>query len=272
MKEELYKEDEIKINPVSTYLDPGCKSLEDVKNWILIALGHPLITIELDDTQLNWCISRGMEIYTKYAMMKADQYLTVDLNNYEHGKGLDLHGYDIISIKDIALPRDNMFAQGGDIFWSPYAYLGQGNGIYPFHNASNLPTMGGWVTWHAVNEFFDMSKRLTGSNPDFQYDKGTQMLRLMPEPPKNKPNNWILLTCQVLPPLEELYGNEYLRRICLAEAKILLGTIRKKFSNVQLIGGGNLDTSIGDEGKEELNKIMEEIITAESKAQCCYIV
>ena len=94
----------------------------------------------------------------------------------------------------------------------------------------------------------------------------------MPEPPKNTPNNWILLTCQVLPPLEELYGNEYLRRICLAEAKILLGTIRKKFSNVQLIGGGNLDTSIGDEGKEELNKIMEEIITAESKAQCCYIV
>jgi DNA polymerase-3 subunit gamma/tau len=31
------------------------------------------------------------------------------------------------------------------------------------------------------------------------------------------------------PPIEEYYGNEYCRRLILAECKILLGTIRKKF-------------------------------------------
>ena len=38
--------------------------------------------------------------------------------------------------------------------------------------------------------------------------------------------------------MEDYYGNEFVRRLVLAEAKILLGTIRKKFSSIQLIGGG----------------------------------
>jgi hypothetical protein len=54
----------------------------------------------------------------------------------------------------------------------------------------------------------------------------------MPEPKLNKKGKMlpILLTCQVMPPLSELYGNEYVKRIALAKAKILLGTIRKKFA------------------------------------------
>lgn len=92
----------------------------------------------------------------------------------------------------------------------------------------------------------------------------------MPEP-RCGGDHILLLRCQVLPPIEELYGNEYVRRLCLAGAKMLLGTIRKKFGSVQLIGGGAVDTTIGDEGKEEWNQIMEELIKAESVGQCCVI-
>lgn len=72
----------------------------------------------------------------------------------------------------------------------------------------------------------------------------------MPEPHAHR-DRYILLTCNVQPPVEEYYGNEYVRRLVLAEAKILLGTVRKKYSSVQLIGGGTIDTTIGDEGREE---------------------
>ena len=57
----------------------------------------------------------------------------------------------------------------------------------------------------------------------------------------------------------------------LAECKILLGTIRKKFASVQLIGGGTIDTSIGDEGKEEKQAALGDLIKSESRGQCCYI-
>jgi len=79
------------------------------------------------------------------------------------------------------------------------------------------------------------------------------------------------LTCNQEPPIEEYYGNEYCRRLILAECKILLGTIRKKFASVQLIGGGTIDTSIGDEGKEEKQAALEDLIKSESRGQCCYI-
>ena len=216
---------------------------------------------------MNYCIARATEVYTKYAYLGADKYLVVDMNNYKPGKGLDMHGFNIASVKDISLPRDNAFATGGDMFWGAYAFLGQGNGLYPmFNKGGTTPSMGNWVTWHMVSEFFDLTKRMTGSNPDFRYDKSTQFLTLMPEPRYHGRHNLMLLTCQVIPPMEELYGNEYVKRLALAHAKILLGTIRKKFAGVTLPGGGQIDTSIGDEGKEELNQIMENIVTAESKA------
>ena len=34
---------------------------------------------------------------------------------------------------------------------------------------------------------------------------------------------------------------------------------------MQLLGGGQIDTTIGDEGKEELNAIIENIIKEEAK-------
>ena len=71
--------------------------------------------------------------------------------------------------------------------------------------------------------------------------------------------------------MEDYYGNEYVRRLLLAECKILLGTIRKKFSSIQLIGGGQIDTTIGDEGREEKQQILENLQKDESQGQCWFI-
>ena len=79
---------------------------------------------------------------------------------------------------------------------------------------------------------------MLGSQPDWQYDKSTKILKLFPEPRHSHRDHYMLLTCKCEPPIESYYGNEYVRRLVLAEAKILLGTIRKKFSSIQLIGGG----------------------------------
>jgi hypothetical protein len=89
-------------------------------------------------------------------------------------------------------------------------------------------SVGTWTTYHMIHEWFDLAKRMLGSNPDWQYNKSTKILRIMPEPVTNK-DSFILLTCNQEPPIEEYYGNEYCRRLILAECKILLGTIRKKF-------------------------------------------
>lgn len=157
------------------------------------------------------------------------------------------------------------------MFFGPYAFFGQGVGS-PAFGLGSQSYVGTWTTYHNIHEWFDVTKRMMGSNPDWQYDKSTKILKIMPEPTCDpRRDNFILLTCNQEPPIEDYYGNEYVRRLVLAEAKILLGTIRKKFSSVQLIGGGTIDTSIGDEGKEEKQAAMEDLIKSESRGQCCYI-
>ena len=74
------EDDSIYINPESTWTNPGVKTLEDLKDWILVSLGAPRVTVELDDNQLNYCIARATEVYTKYAYLGPDKFLVVDMN------------------------------------------------------------------------------------------------------------------------------------------------------------------------------------------------
>ena len=126
----------------------------------------------------------------------------------------------------------------------------------------------GWISLHNLHENIEMINRMTGSAPQWRYSKSTKSLKLIPAPKGPAADREvILITCEVEPPPEELYGNEYVKRLFLAYLKIQLGIVRKKFSSVQLIGGGQIDTSIGDEGKEELDKCMEDLRSSESCGQ-----
>ena len=49
MNNKLTPDDSIYINPESTWINPGVKTLEDLKDWILVSLGAPRVTVELDD-------------------------------------------------------------------------------------------------------------------------------------------------------------------------------------------------------------------------------
>lgn len=261
----------VNVEAESDWLTPAVQTKEQLKDWILVSLGAPLVTVELEDNQLNLCIQNALDKYTKYAWFGPDKYLMVNTKYYEPGRGFNLKGNRILSVKEISTQREGVMGVGMDIFFSPYSFFGQGGlGASPFFGQNNVSPSGSWVTYQNAVEWWKLAQRMTGSNPDFQYNKATQRLILMPEP-RCGGDHILLLRCQVLPPIEELYGNEYVRRLCLAGAKMLLGTIRKKFGSVQLIGGGAVDTTIGDEGKEEWNQIMEELIKAESVGQCCVI-
>lgn len=256
----------VQTNPASTWLNPGIKTIEQLKDWVYIKLGAPLLRVELTDEQLNSCIGDALAVYTKYAYVPP-KYLVVNLKHYKSGVGIDLSQFKIMQVDDIAFQRDSAFGLANDLFFGPYAFFGQGPGS-PMFGLGNGNWVGSWVSYHNMHEFFDLTKRMLGSQPDWQYDRATKLMKLMPEPRcAGKSDHYILLTCTCEQPLEEYFGNEYVRRLVLAEAKILLGTIRKKFQNVALTGGASIDTSIGDEGREEKQQIMENIIKDEARGQ-----
>lgn len=264
----------------SSYLHPYIQSADDLIAWGLTKLGGEyedgdggLQNVELSKRMIQVCAADAIEKYTKYASFDI-QDIIVSLDGYVPGKGLDLSQYNIADIHDIAFRRDTMlYGFGNDLFFGTGAMLQAyaGAGTFPFFNSVGT-TNGSWIGLHNLHEHLEMINRLTGSCPQYRYFKSTKRLVITPEPHfKPGPNNVILITCEVEPPPEELYGNEYVKRIFLALLKIQLGVVRKKFGSVQLPGGGTIDTDIGSEGREELDKAMEELRTSESFGNLCFV-
>lgn len=79
----------------------------------------------------------------------------------------------------------------------------------------------------------------------------------------NKPDpRWgvpMVIEAEIEPPLDELYCNEHVKKLTLAYCKQILGAIRGKYEGINLPGGGSVSKDIGAEGKEELDKIIENL-------------
>jgi hypothetical protein len=253
------------IRVESTWLNPQTKSRKDIIEWILTNMGFPIVTVELTESQLNVAVQDALEKYTKYATYE-DTDIMVDLFGYDREKGLDLSEYNIASITDIAFRRDSLlYGYGNDFFFGLPALMNSyaGAGIFPFMNHVGSAN-GSWVSLHNLHENIELINRMTGSMPQYRYHKATKRLVLTPAPHPDHQPAPILITCQIEPDPTELYGNEYVKRLALARAKMILGTVRRKFQNTPLLGGGTIDTEIGTEGKEEWDKLVEEIQTNES--------
>lgn len=121
------------------------------------------------------------------------------------------------------------------------------------------------------------------TEPDYQYNKVAKRLVLIPEPRFHHMQHGVppyhseinphghlthhdfhhgipmVLEVECEQKLEELYCVEHVRRLTLAYAKIMLGQIRNKFTGINLPGGGSVNGDIGNEGKEELQQIMENL-------------
>ena len=279
--------DSLDVKAESSFLNPAINSKKKLIDWTLTMLGAPLVTVELNETQFDAIIGDAIELYTKFASFD-DKYVLLDLNKYELGKGLDTSPYRITAVKGISTTRDTLYGTAmGDPFFGFNAILNGGNGTsfgfgggilagsgYGNTNGFGWNWGGGFVTYQCAQEFLQLAYKMSGMNPDFQFDHLHQKLMLYPEPRRcpKRWRRWVLVECETEPQFEELYGNNFLKRIVLAKAKILLGTIRSKFQNVQLVGGGSIDTSIKEEGQAELDKVLEEIRSSESYGNLFYCV
>lgn len=249
----------------STFLHPHIRSVEDMIHYAQMKLGYPLQTVELTREHYEIALQESLELYTKFASFDIEDII-VEFDDYDDKRGVDVSRYNIADIHDISFKRDALVqGWGADLFFGPYGMMNSyaGSGIFPGFNGAGIGNSG-WVSLHNLHENLEMIHRMTGSAPQWRFFKNSQRLKLIPAPRFKNKHNTILVTCECEPPIEELLGNEYVKKLFLAKCKIQLGDIRKKFQSVQLIGGGTLDTSIGEQGQTEWDKYVEELRQSES--------
>ena len=112
---------------------------------------------------------------------------------------------------------------------------------------------------------------MTGGGFQFEYNPRTKFLKLFPDPIVSTMEGVMIVGVNTIRDETLQMGEDWVKRMSLAEAKILLGTIRKKFEGVSLLGGGTIDTSIGDEGTTERDNLIEKLRREEGPNFAFYV-
>lgn len=242
---------------MSSYLNFSVQTREDMKNWILTELGEPLITVELHDVQLEQAINNALEEFSKWATFEKD-FFPCDLSQYTEGSGY-LMPDDTVACWGI---QDEMMPAGGisTLFSIPNAMWNAG--VWP-HFQGGV----GWTQFHISMQAVDLCKIMTGKGYKFEYSPRTKYLVLYPDPIKEfrggqtggSSLGFIVVNRWVMRPEQQQLGESWVKRYALASAKEKLGRVRTKFSNVQLLGGGSIDTSVLQEGIEDKKTLLEEL-------------
>jgi hypothetical protein len=246
---------------MGSYIDFSITDRGQLQNWILEELGHPLITVELTTTQLNNAINSALELYTEYADMQED-YIMVPLSGYEEGVGLSLSGHNVRAI----FTMDEGLTAGVNQLFSVENQM-LNNGTFPVKWGGQ----GSFLTYELASQFMDMARRMLCQKFDFNFNVRTQTLKLFPDPIQQNKGGYVVLGVKTVPAEEDLVGEHYVKRLALAKAKMILGMVRKKFEGVQLPGGGTIDVTVGDDGKEEWTAAYDEIITRIGPHSAWYI-
>lgn len=256
---------------MSTYANFAIQNETQLKQYILRKLGAPLITVELTNDQLTDAINDATELFSKYVnlnqefqILSLSGYVTDNSDPTINGIKLPDKTIGIFSIDPYEPNTTNVFGftgMGGGLIYSMYTTQMYGMiGSNGFYNDSGFS----FGTQANISNFKALARVMTGKGYDFNFDPRTKYLTLYPQPDKcERLDHSIILGIHYVSPEENMYGEHFIKNYALAKAKEMLGLIRKKYSGVTLPGGGTVDASIGDEGREEVKRLEEELVSKE---------
>ncbi len=241
----------------------------ELKTWIRRKLGEPMVKVELHDVQFDAIIDSAKSFHMKWALggNAQETFITLSLENgksvYELPQGIT----EIMKVFDSSTS------------------LGSANELFTLENymlnAGLLDGISGrpfsLLGYHATLIFLKELRRYMPPKFNWRYIRGNNTLKLYPAPNISDHNKFILLDCYMADQyeiegydeedseyIEKIYEDDWFQKYCLAEAKITLGLIRRKFANFNSIGntGIQLDgdslISEGSSEKEELERRLKD--------------
>lgn len=223
--------------------------------WIRTQLGAPLVPVELTDEQLRSCLFNAVYQFNRWRNFREDLIYT-DLISASDGIGYiippEVGGSENIT-EIIVKPR-----------W-PFSFTNNVDDILTniylqsiFNNKSSTSAGGGLTSYYLTLSTIKDMNIILGTQVKWDIINGN--LYIHPEPGNG---TRIGIRYRSAITLDEINSNFFIRNYVLAEAKIILGTIRSTFGG-QIPGGGEMINIRGEalisEGKEEKDKLIQEMI------------
>lgn len=233
------------------------KTREAFKDWIYRKLGWPLVSIELTDEMLDDCINDAILELSEYAYQNRKFY-AFNLEDYKKDVGIELPiGVTIVTRVSSNLVGPNAVGAGKiDNYMNDLI----ANGAIGFPILGR-PAGSGWVNYELAMSYLEFSQKMLGGDYDMSYDPRTRILQLWPDPIRtNQTKGWIVVECQCLRPDDQQFGENWVKQMALAQAKVVLGRVRSKFNNISLPGGGTVNTEDKSEGLGEIEALRTNLL------------
>ncbi len=242
---------------------PGREAIrEQISDYIILMLGGPVVDLELDQQQITLAVDEGLIMFEEWAPSSYFEYFT-----FETVAGVSVYDMppDIGMIKQVhyASPSCDAASQLGGaqpLGWIGDTGYGAGGlawGAWGYNRHQPYWGYGGeWVMFKQYEETFE---RLSGRNGGWEFFSSDHKIKVYPTPmfsggtitvhylQKNK--DWDKV---------HQFMNEY----SLALAKIMLGRIRSKYSQIVSPGQGvTLDGQmLLEEGKTEKMQLEKDLV------------
>lgn len=236
------------------------KVREQIRDYILHMLGAPVLKIELDEQNIDFCIDQALKIVEDYAPR---EYFTYYTFNTVPGKSVYELPPDVGYVRNVFYRETGNFAfQASDLDGAipiEYFYPGgsyasiQGGLIDPVQ-----PIWGRMGEWVLYKQYEQMYSRVSSGLGGWEWVNGYRHIKLYPIPHGSQ--KVIVNYLQKYKDWEEV--TQAMQEGALTYAKEILGRIRSKFASVPGPGGGmQLDgQNLLQEAKEERQKWFEDLI------------
>lgn len=237
------------------------KVISQIKDYVLLMLGAPVIRIELDDQQLDAAVDLSLQIFEEYAPREYFQYYVFQT---QPGKSVYTMPPDVGYIRNVfykQVPNFNFSASdlGGSLpieyFYPGGAYSSiQGGMIDPMQ-----PIWGRAGEWTLYKQYEQTYTNLSSNTGGWEWIGNYDTIKVYPIPMRShsvivnyvqKNKDWNRVTAAM-------------QEGAIAFAKIMLGRIRSKIKNPPGPGGGiQLDgDTILTEGLQEKKDWEERLLT-----------
>lgn len=244
-------------------------NLAGMKTYVLQELGSPVITVEIADVQLEQIIEDSVQLYQKYHTGEGNFQAVLAIYLSAGTSAYNVSGQNIMGVSE-SMPYNTqngintMFTSTHSILWQDWVLYGN----YPGGNSNISQGQGMALAGYEVAmQYLEDVNEMFGDLFWAEYNVARETIQFFPTP---NTNGWCLLTVHLKNDPEKLYNDDIVKRLCVAKAMILWGRQLRKYTMTLPSGATINGAEILQDGKEELEKLMEQMV-AESEWPQIYI-
>jgi hypothetical protein len=228
---------------------------QNLIEYVKLQLADQIIDLELDPAHYEAAYQRTIGTYRQRAQNAYEEaYIFMEL----------MRDVNIYTLPQEVVQVRQIFRRTFGDSVGPFA-----SNFDPFAQASinvylmNFNVAGGLATYDFYSQYVELAARMFGGFMNYTWNPVTKKLQLIRDP-KGTGENVLLWTWQLKPEIQLLQDyqiSQWIRDFMVANAKVIIGEAREKFSTIAgPQGGGTLNGSaMKAEGQAQMDGLIEQL-------------